>query len=451
MLIIASLFLAGLLTVCWVCFRYRCAAHPATWFAIGWLSAILAYAAMDAFGTVPPENSAMLGRLCSYLIITSLMFAVIIVAFRPPNRKIENRIQLYSSGYVVVSVGFTAACLVILSLSGSLVNWISMGANFGYDNSLRAQWLREIPRVTALTWYLYMFIFPAIVVLAWSLSESIMSNRPFGMTLKACSAGIVLSALLWTLGTGGRQSMGLALMFFIACLFVFIARDSLRGLKPSVSKVRTYSAVAVVMIVAFGSFISYSGRQRAEGSRQQYVSAFSDVPILRAFDQPIEYNGHTIATYQTYGSPARRVISETGPVTFAGIFLFGSRSLLGWRPITAFDTNPERGLASTGFKYAYGTRNIFYDLEADFGFEKSLIAVLIVVIAGHFVFLGLMSSQTVNPFLLATGAIMLMFWGYSHQFSLLMFDTYRWLLVSVGLWWLGLWTLFRLGRQRRRA
>jgi hypothetical protein len=119
----------------------------------------------------------------------------------------------------------------------------------------------------------------------------------------------------------------------------------------------------------------------------------------------------------------------------AGFQDFGLKSLMGWRAITADDTNPERELASSGFPLAFGTRNLFYDLTADFGYDGALACSIIMALISHIMFL-LKTKQKIFGSMLYTApfGMMLMFWLYSPQFSLLMFNTLYWLMLSSFLW-----------------
>jgi hypothetical protein len=169
-------------------------------------------------------------------------------------------------------------------------------------------------------------------------------------------------------------------------------------------------------------------REEQQGSSRP--STFGDVPFLGLVSVFVDYMGGPIATYQAYGPAARRDLSETGSVSLAGLQEFGIAYLAGWRSPERLDTNPER--AKPWLPLFSGTRCVFYDLVADFGVAGAMLAVTLLVLFSQTLF-----SLTTEPKMILPSAplvMMLMFWGYSHQLSLLMYSSPKWLFISFGVW-----------------
>jgi hypothetical protein len=154
--------------------------------------------------------------------------------------------------------------------------------------------------------------------------------------------------------------------------------------------------------------------------------------------QFVLYMGISLASYQAYGLPNRRDLSETGPVSLGGLLDFGIRPVLGFRPLTPIDTNPERVLSSVGVPLASATRNVYYDFEADFGREGNILTVILMATISHLIFCCCRRINFSKLSSLVPLIISIMFWAYSHQFSLLMFDFLRWTLVSFVVWDIGI-------------
>ena len=169
-------------------------------------------------------------------------------------------------------------------------------------------------------------------------------------------------------------------------------------------------------------------REEQQGAPQS--TTLAQVPYLGMISVFVDYMGGPIATYQSYGPAPRRDLSETGSVALAGLQEFGISYLAGWHAPGKLDTNPER--AQPWLRFSSGTRCAFYDFVADFGFAGALVVVTLLVLVSHLLF-----SFTPEPRTIVRSAplvMMLMFWGYSHQLSLLMYSSFRWLLISFALW-----------------
>jgi uncharacterized membrane protein YdcZ (DUF606 family) len=191
------------------------------------------------------------------------------------------------------------------------------------------------------------------------------------------------------------------------------------------------SALAVGVGLVLVLNVAGSIRAQDQGNSE---SKLNSLEYIGWGGQFFEYMGTTIETYQAYGAPVRRDLSDTGPVTFAGpLRNLGAGWIFGWRNIDYLDTNPERALAGTGFPLAASTRCVFYDLEADFGFYGELVALTILVALSQIAFLGTVSRSGISLIGFAALTCLLMFWGYSHQLSLFMSNQAKWTFISFAL------------------
>lgn len=205
-----------------------------------------------------------------------------------------------------------------------------------------------------------------------------------------------------------------------------------QGARIAPRKLLKLIAYGLLAALLFSLFVGLTGQSRAKQQNAQ-ASVFDDYPMLAPIGQMISYAGLPLATHQAYGFPLRRDISETGPVTLAGLQYFGFRLITGWRPVDASDTNPERQMASSGQALASGTRNVFYDLQADFGTSGAYFAILVFAMVANWIWLHSRPRlKKITPYTPTIASIM--FWGYSNQFSLLTHNFFFWLVLSFLLW-----------------
>lgn len=406
------------------------AIHPGLWFSVAWMAAFLSYWAIDAVGGVPVYLPDVLDQLMVLVSITAIAFLIVTILF--PKKAANKKFGYKFKGYFLQNAG-AYRLFAFVGLMGAVANWAALGANFGYDDSIRQQWLNEIPTVTALMWYLYFLSYPAAVMGGRMLfSEILCGNRLFKYKTLYWLLPAV-SGFFWSMGTGGRQAFGILLFHFVVGAAFSLGWAAENGFKiPFRRMVKLVSAVFLIVFL-FSLFVGLTGLSRAKQQGAE-ASSFDDVWYLAPVGQLISYTGLTLATHQAYGEPVARDLSETGPVSIAGLQYFGLRYITGWRYLTVEDTNPERALAASGQELASGTRNVFYDFQADFGFVGAALFSVLLVLLSHFLFLrtGFLSK---SKLMVATPlAMMIMFWGYSHQFSLLMFNTFYWLFVSCALW-----------------
>jgi hypothetical protein len=190
----------------------------------------------------------------------------------------------------------------------------------------------------------------------------------------------------------------------------------------------------------FALFATFTNQIRASQQNSIADSPFVGVPVLESFGFFVAYMGGTIMTSQAYGMPVQRDLSQTGPVSFNGLLDFGTDPIslyyiLGLRRNTAEDTNPERSLASSGQELAYGTRNIYYDLEADFGYPEVIVVIFILVLISHIIFdVAVKNLDKKSLFKFSFLVFILMYWLYSQQLSLMMSTQFKWTLSSFLIW-----------------
>lgn len=414
--------------------------HPGLWFSISWASAIISYWAIDAANGVPVYDDVLLAQLMTYiLIICFVFFFLTFVGARRLNDAPTLPAFFHDSN---TPYGFFCAA----ALLGSLINWAYLGAQLSYNDEIRQQWLYSIPKITARMWYLFVLSFPASILAGRFFMIDILKKKPLFSLRTLYWFLPAISGVFWSLGTGGRQTIGLLLLAFAIGAASGLAGAARAGFSISSRSLVKFFAAALATFLLFGLFVGMTGLARAE-QQGTVASSFDDIWYLAPIGQLVSYNGLSLATYQAYGDPRPRDLSETGPVSLGGLQRFGLKYITGWRPLTVDDTNPERAFASRGLPLASGTRNIFYDFQADFGVGGAIVVSVILALISHLLFLRLGSLNEVTLTASTPHVIAIMFWGYSHQFSLLIFDTFFWLVASCALWDLAM-ALFWRNRAR---
>lgn len=405
--------------------------HPATWFAAAWVMAVASYSLLELFNAVPIHNESQISELLTFLLITSGAFLLCAWLAPPPkrgratSRLVTRAISSIEPRPVLVAAGF--------GLVSSIINWYFMTGAATYVEAVRQQWLKEIPVLTARLWWPYMATYPAAFISAYSIMSDRRMNRKQRRLVLLAAVFAGAAGIIWSLGTGGRQAFGIVVLYGAVGASAGWAFEA-DHLKKQTLRIylRLLGGVIIVLVVLAG-LVELTGRIRAE-EQGHSVSPFATVAYLSVVGQFVDYMGATISTYQSYGPAQRRDLTETGPVTFGALHDFGVGYLAGWRRPQVLDTNPERTFASRGLQLASGTRCVFYDLVADFGFGGGLFGVSVLVILSQMAFSWSVRRAGGALISMAPLAMCLMFWGYSHQFSLLMHDTAKWLAVSFGLW-----------------
>lgn len=430
MTVLAFLLLIAVAFVLVKFYGLMAAVHPGLWFAVAWIAAFLAYWAIDAVGGVPVYYPDVLNQLMALISLTAASFIFLTVTFRKKTVVLGLKYKGY--GFFLESAG-PYRYFSIIGLLGAVINWVALGANFGYEDSIRQQWLSEIPTVTAYMWYLYFLSYPAAIMGGRILFSDILRGDSIFKfrTLYWFVPGV--AGFFWSMGTGGRQALGILLFHFVVGAAFTLSWAAENGFKIPTKRLIKLISTILLIVVFFSLFVGLTGLSRAKQQGAE-ASSFDDVWYLAPIGQLISYTGLTLATHQAYGEPVARDLTETGPVSIAGLQYFGLRYITGWRYLTVDDTNPERALAASGQELASGTRNVFYDFQADFGFFGAAVVCVVFVLISHFLFLKTRFLAGRRLVAATPLAMMIMFWGYSHQFSLLMFNTFYWLFVSCVLW-----------------
>lgn len=411
-------------------YGWNCVIHPGTWFGAAWILALASYAAFAAVDAVPVRDSALFNQLMTFITVTAVTFGVL--PYLSSTSLARNR----PGACPLIPINIKQALKSAAAVGGlaAVANWIALGAPLGYNDGLRQQWLEQIPTITARLWWPYLLTFPSAISSGWLLSTGFLHSAAPRRSVRTAMLVPLGAGLFWALGTGGRQAFGMVILHYFVGLAFGWHYGIARGCVVSVQRLRRAITNGLLIGLLLSGFVGITGMSRA---RQQggHASAFDSVWYLAPVGQFIDYMGMTIATHQAYGEPKRRDLSETGPVSLAGFQQLGFSYLTGWRQPVAADTNPERALAASGLPLASGTRDAYYDLQADFGYTGAIVVVLILVIVSHCLFLlHVRHAYRISMLSIAPLAMILMFWGYSHQLSLFMFGSFKWLIISAVAW-----------------
>lgn len=408
--------------------------YPGLWFAATWILAIVSYILLQLWGYVPVQVDELLKTLLLYVNLTALFFIVAMIFHKKP---VVNYSTSLSNGFM--GSQFVLTIVLIIVFIGALANWIGIGAPLGYSDTIRQQWLESIPKITAITWYPFHLIYPASFFIGWKLFDFFSRKDIVRIKYYISCLLLLFSIFLWSMGTGGRQVVGFVMLYFLVGVLYRFSID--KGQSVDFAKIRKKAAyVFGGLIVFFALFSTVTNQIRAVDQGSQKDNPFSGTVVLENFGFFIYYMGGTLMTTQAYGVPVKRDLTETGPVSFNGLLDLGVGpltlyDLLGLRRNTTMDTNPERGLAQSGQEMASGTRNIYYDLESDFGFYGSTLAILCLVLVSHFIFaFSLTSLNRKTLFKLTPLIFILVYWQYSQQLSLMMHAQFKWTLTSFLIW-----------------
>lgn len=424
LLILASVYIYRILGA-------RSLIHPGFCFSASWALAIASYLAMDSLGFVTTYDTDLLNRLLLFVVITISCFLFLLSARRPLKQNSMDEVRTYARYGLPLYVFLML--FSSLGLLAALVNWIFVSGTLSYDDSVRQQWLQEIPQVTARMWYPYLTTFPSAFVSGLLIAPHLMRRTQFRRFHLLILPIPFLSGFFWMLGTGARQTLGFVILYYLFGM-AFGAYQSIQESTFSLRQLFRVVGVTLIFATTLLLITGVTAKTRALQQRSIFSRFYEEYPYVSLCLPFIQYMGLSLASSQAYGSPEPRDLTETGPVSLAGLLEFGPRQILGLRPVTPLDTNPERQLAVRGLPLAFATRNIYYDFEADFGFGGAIAVVVSLAVLSHMIFNW---SSTVNPSKV-TSLVPLtmasMFWAYSHQFSLLMFDVLKWMLVSFFMW-----------------
>jgi hypothetical protein len=387
--------------------------------------AIGCYTLVDWVNGVPVHNQDQVNELLTFLVFTCGAFLIFAWLFpRGRRSRLRPGVILDVNPELLLiagAVGFIAA----------LVNWYVTTGGSMYSDAVRQQWLVKIPVITARMWWPFMATYPAAFVSAYLIPSDFIHPSKQRRTIRFTLGLAIAAGLFWSSGTGGRQALGIVILHALAGSALGLRFTPGRSASRPLLRTLTKTAiVALSLVVVLAVVAEVTGRMRAEQLGAPQSSSFAGVPYLGMVSVFVHYMAGSIATYQAYGPAPRRDLSKTGPVSLAAIQGLGVGYVMGWRMPRKFDTNPER--AKPWLPLFSGARCVFYDFVADFGFAHAMIVVTVLVLLSQILF-----SLTREPRMILSAAplvMMLMFWGYSHQFSLLMYNPLTWLIISFGLW-----------------
>lgn len=434
--------LALLVSVVWR-YTWWSLAHPAFWFASGWLAAVGAYFLMVALKVTDVFDEACWVQLSSYVSLTACFFLVA-VAF-DPNMDPTNQAATNLPGLKhPLSAATLTKLFSSISILAALVNWLVLGANIGGMEQRRQEWLETTPWITARMWYPYILCYPAATSVGWRLGR-IWSGARWNSELPVIFMLAPLAAgLLWMLGTGGRQSLGIVLLYYSAGLGLHciehLSATKLKGLIAGGRRRTWLLVIAVSLVAAFSWVVSATGRIRGEyhGITSSRLDEFK---VLRTFSQAFEYLAVPISGYQLKTNPAIRTSEmEWGERTFGVLNHVWIGSLLGWKGEDRVSRVERRsgieGLVGPEAWYFFATTSAYSDIQGDFGFWGGLVTSVLLVVITQIAYrhwsrnhARVTQLSSAIPLL-----IMMMFWGYSNQMSILTHDVLKWMVVSFIAW-----------------
>lgn len=434
MIILTVFILLLLLMVLISKYHWLSLVHPGVWFIGAWAVALSAYYLEVALGTYLVYDSDRLENLLSYILVTALGFMLAVVFIRGKVSLQPTDANDYHNA--PGDRGVILGLFVFVSLFASLLNWLALGADLGGIETRRQAWLIVIPVVTARLWYPYMLVYPAALAAGWRIATSIRCGNPLKKTTIILVVCPMISGLLWTLGTGGRQALGIVLLYYMCGFALGWASSRCRALSVGFKKIGKGLGIILVVTLAFAFLVSLTGTIRAEylGSSN---SGLQEKPILAPFAQFVDYMGTSVATYQvmTAGYGALGAYA-TGQQTFGVLDYFGVGYLLGWPERSQADLlSSAASRAAQGQMFAHSTASIYFGISSDFGDGWGLVVSFTLAIISHYIFTHWVKRPVRQKIIsLAPLVITLMFWGYSHQFSILMYDTLKWMLISFIVW-----------------
>lgn len=400
--------------------------NPGFWFGLTWGLALISYCFLDAYDYVPVKNMDMLSWLFSIVIFSNFLFFVFSVLVRKKEGANSFK-NIKNTGNYQFSI--IIATIVFL---GGFINWVGVGMPIAYDDQLRQNWLTQIPRVTAITWYLIFLIFPLAFYNGLKFFDDL-GRRKFINVLS-----VAIPSILWMLSTGGRQFLGFVILYYIIGLAVGLI---LQSNKPNFKRIAKKFFISIFGIVfSFGLMASLTTTARLEQQNAENTKMFEANEVLSAYGYFIYYMGGTVMTTQAYGIPVLRDNKAVGIVSFNGVLdIFGPLSLysvFGIDRVTYKDTNPERDWAASGQELAFGTRNVFYDLYADFGRENTYFVVFALILLSQSLYIYVVNNnQRVGFVSFSVFIFFVIYWIYSQQLSLLMHAQLKWTIYSFALWY----------------
>lgn len=452
MLVLTILLLLVLLLLLGIKYRWLALAHPGSWFVAAWITALSSYYLAVKVGAFDVYDAEALDQLYLHVSVSALGFllACLFIGAKAKALPTTPDDTIRAPGDRGILLGLFA----IVSLTASVLDWLLLGPNITDLEARRQAWLTAIPLVTARLWYPYILAYPAALAASWRLAGYFRAGRLVNKSTLAIIVCPLLSGLFWTLGTGGRQALGIVLLYY-ACGFALgwtCAASRIRALDRK--QLIRAGGIILIVVIAFAFLVDLTGRIRADYHNNP-PSAYEQYPIIGRIGQFVDYMAVSLPTYQVrLLTLAEGRQLPMGKETFGVLDYINLGPVLGW-PSRApgEELASEIYQASQGVQFAFAYASIYFNLDSDFGIGGGLAFSFALAILSHLIFvLWAAHPERRMILLLAPLVITLMFWGYSHQYSILRYDVLKWMLVSFFAWDLAAGVLARKkAPSRQRA
>jgi hypothetical protein len=436
MIWITCFSLALLLTTLIWKLRWYSLGHPGLFFSLAWIVALACYYLSVSIGVFSVYNQQKFDQLLLYVFSTAVSFLVLLLIMGVSRKKIDKQflISTFDDGanfFVIFSIASVVAALFAFAV---------MSLTYGNLEMRRQMWLaNNVPTIIWRLWYPYILCYPAALFVGWKVAANYIARVKVNFTARLLMIMPGLAGLSWFLATGGRQALGIVILYHI-CGFAVGWITVLRRIRSD-SKKRIFKAMCVTLIFTalFAYIVSVSGQVRADfqGKRAGHLHTVhaARYGFLSPFAQFIDYMGGSIMAYQIRAelSPEK---PAGGSYTFGVLKSFGLDELLGWEMVSRKKMMMKNNQnAEVGELASYATMSLYYDIQQDFGMAWGLLVCAIFTLCSQVFFnLCVTGKNRSSMIQLAPICIFLMLWMYSHQFSILKYDVLKWMLVSFIAW-----------------
>lgn len=419
-------------------YRIGCIAHPGTWFISAWAFAYLGYYLAVALevpllGVV--YDQYLLNLLDTFVSVTAGGFLFALVLYHPRRQLL----QQISTSNLPTQKHSLYRFFAYLAFSAALLNWVALGANISEIEARRETWLMSVPAVTIVLKFLFIFCYPTALLAGWNYGRIILDQKrvAFGQHLMLLLP--MLAGLFWTLGTGGRQALGIVLLYYAVGLVLFIAAVAPRLpkllLKHTMKKIFVRGVVIAILFTAIINITSLI-REKHKVGFVDIEAGFRKYAVVGLFSEVIEYVAVSITSFQLNCNLHTAATKNFGRETFGVLRFFRINSLLGWERRTAVDIIRENeAKAAQGNILVNATSSVYKDIITDFNIELGLFISSVLAIISHIVFVRWLRHPLRKKLISYIPiAILLMFWGYSAQFSMFREEVLVWMFVSFFIW-----------------